>query len=290
MTRALSTNFHMILIGLCLFMPVLAGAQAADSNMNDRLLAAADRGDLKGVKAAIAAGADVNAANHDNETALELAGMRGRLYDIVPSYKAAVVRLGIIKLLLDHNAILPTPAKIETSHDQIPLNILRDSLYFRQYDLAETLLQDGAPPEGFNLFSIMRSYPSSRRPDTQRRKLFEQALSAADQKTRTEAFQTAVESDDAVYFVRRLAESGADLNKRNWNGFTPLHVAIVQKKKDVVQFLLGHGADPDIPVQRLKTAYASMDDKYDGMTPLRLAQQIRNEPIIVLLKKAGAKE
>ena len=46
------------------------------------------------------------------------------------------------------------------------------------------------------------------------------------------------------YFVK---EKGADLNKKNRHGDTPLHIAIKNKRYDNARALLGMSADPNIP-------------------------------------------
>uniref|UniRef100_A0A6B2KX04 Uncharacterized protein n=1 Tax=Arcella intermedia TaxID=1963864 RepID=A0A6B2KX04_9EUKA len=81
------------------------------------------------------------------------------------------------------------------------------------------------------------------------------------------------ESDPSL--VKKLIEAGADINKTNSFGFTPLHSACSVENITIVELLLEHKADPNIP--NIKNFY-----------PLHSALSLKNASLVKLLIKAGA--
>jgi len=110
-------------------------------------------------------------------------------------------------------------------------------------------------------------------------------------------------------------KSGADPNKRNPSGYTPLHEAM-KSDLEICRSLLDHGADPNIRVRNLHgfsndwtaiffAAYYGRDDLISellrhgarvnvvdamGRSPLWYARDQRKEAAVKLLKAAGAAE
>jgi len=70
-------------------------------------------------------------------------------------------------------------------------------------------------------------------------------------------FLMAVKERD-VQLAGRLLKRGININARNQYGLTPLHVAVTNDDKAMIEFLLKNGADIDAPDQ-------------DGWTPLHAA-------------------
>jgi uncharacterized protein len=269
-----------------------AGAQVGDTT-DVRLLRAAEKGDLKGVREALGSGANPDVTNSEGLSALELADMRqgniGSLSDRVPSMKAANARLDIIKLLLDRGAKLRQVEKEATFRDELGRALVTDALHFSRYDVAEMLVKADAPPDAVNLFSVVRAHPWTRKPREQR-KWFDRTLS--DERVKDWSAQALCEasaSPDAVYFVRRLLEAGVDVNARSYTGHTPLTFAVSQGKTEVVKLLLEHGAAPNLPYRAPKSDYLVAGQPPDGKTPLTLATEKRNKAVVGLLKKAGAR-
>ena len=71
--------------------------------------------------------------------------------------------------------------------------------------------------------------------------------------------------------VQQLIEAGADINAPGEHGYTPLHEACAQGKIEVVELLLRNGADVAI-------------ENKDGNTPLELAEVLERRKIEDLLK------
>jgi ankyrin repeat protein len=49
--------------------------------------------------------------------------------------------------------------------------------------------------------------------------------------------------DGDIKKVKSLIADGVDVNSRDWNGGTPLHLAVSHGGPDLVELLLDHGAD-----------------------------------------------
>jgi ankyrin repeat protein len=78
-----------------------------------------------------------------------------------------------------------------------------------------------------------------------------------------------------------VEELGADVNQRDFNGYTPLHDAAARGDNDLIQYLVGHGADVTV-VSRAGQTTADMAN----------GPQQRVQPFpetVALLEKLGAK-
>ena len=82
-------------------------------------------------------------------------------------------------------------------------------------------------------------------------------------------------SPNAVAVARLLIESGADPNALSHGDVAPLHEAVAQSDRGMVELLLSHGADINVR-------------KRDGTTPLAIANEKNNKEMAELLRKHGA--
>jgi hypothetical protein len=89
------------------------------------------------------------------------------------------------------------------------------------------------------------------------------------------ALQSAAASGDTVQ-TTALLDQGAALDARDDHGRTPLMLAVMQGRLDVVRLLLNRGADPTIADGA-------------GRTPLQQAKQQNLREIAALLERAGAR-
>jgi hypothetical protein len=263
------------LVGLTLSLhstTVLAAKMKNIQSPDAALISAAEQGDFRGVKKALGAGANVNAAAKDGATAVECAGYRGRIYDIGKSEDDINDRLNIIELLISKGAVVNTPDTVSFAG-----NIMTDALAEQRYDLVDSLLQNGADATAFTFPNLLTTrYKLHPNPNRQQRALFEKLLSGDQNlQTLTNALYFAVRSDDAAYFVNELLQKGADVNDQSFIGATPLIEAILAGKPKIVQLLVNSGAKPDVPYKAPAQNYS--DDRstlYNGKTPLAIAKEI----------------
>ena len=89
------------------------------------------------------------------------------------------------------------------------------------------------------------------------------------------ALQSAAASGDTVQ-TTALLNQGAALDARDEHGRTPLMLAVMQGRLDVVRLLLNRGADPNIADSA-------------GRTPLEQAKQDNLREVAALLRRAGAR-
>ncbi len=95
-----------------------------------------------------------------------------------------------------------------------------------------------------------------------------------------------------VEIVELLLDRGADANAAK-PGFTALHAAIMRRHTRMVAALLGHGADPNAPVQAWTPTRRSSKDynfapELVGATPYWLAARFNQPDVMRLLLKHGA--
>lgn len=76
--------------------------------------------------------------------------------------------------------------------------------------------------------------------------------------------------------VRLLVEAGADLNREDVDGWTPLHAAVYGDRVEVVQYLLDNRADTTISMRYGCTAAETADNKAAAI--VRKHQEQQNTP------------
>jgi ankyrin repeat protein len=173
-------------------------------------------GDIELVRMLLDAGANVSSPNQDNQTALLLAISTGSL--------------PISKLLIERGADVNA---VETFRDQ---NALMWAAGGNLPDIVDLLLAHGA--KNVNLRAKHDDWP--RQMTSEPRAQFQSrqtgGLTALLYATRSGCYRCAV----------ALVKAGADVNKPNPDGVTPLINALDNKRFDLAMFLLDKGANPHV--------------------------------------------
>jgi ankyrin repeat protein len=111
-------------------------------------------------------------------------------------------------------------------------------------------------------------------------------------------------TDGALYVAKNLVDAGADVNLKTTQGFTPLFVAVQEKHKPVVEYLLSKGANIDEKngdgeftalykacfdgsfdiVSVLVDAGADASLKSSGKTPLEIAIENNHKEVVEYLR------
>jgi WD40 repeat protein len=240
-----------------------ARQQCLSREHNRQLLEAAKDKDLKALKEAVRAGADLETMDSERNRPVELA--------IQHHFLAG------LRFLLD---------SLEGTHPSEDLDLLlRLAINYGFLPGVKLLIAKGGDP----LMAFGKFDPAFR--DLERRGLeyarFEQLLlrvfvyllelgldpNAPDGRGRTPMYKAARHCSPAVPL---LLARGADPNARdNWD-VTPFHLACAHPDLEAVQLMLKHGAD------------LCAADK-EGLTPLDYAVMYRNEDIVQHLRALGAK-
>uniref|UniRef100_A0A8C2EQV8 asparaginase n=1 Tax=Cyprinus carpio TaxID=7962 RepID=A0A8C2EQV8_CYPCA len=113
--------------------------------------------------------------------------------------------------------------------------------------------------------------------------LAKQDLSTEEKKKELEAIRDALmpplacaaAKNGNIETLEAIRDMGTNLNKADYDGRTPLHIAACEGNLNVVEYLLGKGA----------TFFAK--DRF-GDTPLRNAIHLRHKDVVELLRKSGA--
>ena len=209
-----------------------AGAKAnVTSNYGATALAEAVKlEDIELVRILLDAGADVNSPNLDNQTALMLA--------------ASIGSLPISKLLVERGADVNA---VESFRNQ---NALMWAAGNGQADIVDLLLAHGA--KNIDLRAKSDDWPRQQtsEPRAQYQSRQTGGLTALLYATRNGCHRCAVS----------LVKAGADVNKPNPDGVTPLINALDNKRFDMAMFLLDKGANPHVWDMSGRTAiYVAVD-------------------------------
>jgi ankyrin repeat protein len=282
--RGSSVKLKCFVSALSLLTYAGACAQSVQQSPDQRLISAAQQGDVKEMREALAAGANPNVKDEKGKAAIELVSLDAHIYD------RAKTRAEIDARLLGVEILVRRGAKIKVNLEEyFPIEIVNNAIYEGRYDLAQYLVEKGGHPSALNVWSLVRTprFPTSN-PNTIRRKLFEKALAKTFRIQKANPLVYAVSSDDAFYFTRRLLEAGFEPNRRSIVGGTPLLAAIAAKRADIVELLIKYKADVNQQYKAPKSSYATIERLWEGKSPLQVAQEANLPKIVDLLKKAGA--
>ncbi|MCJ1455007.1 hypothetical protein MMC28_005361 [Mycoblastus sanguinarius] len=203
-------------------------------------------------------GVDVNAQNAQGETALRCVPFHGRKDGDI-----AVVRL-----------LLENGADIESKSLNGFTALLSASLYGKE-EIVLLLLEKGADiesksPDGVTALIYAAQYGN----EETVRLLLEKG---ADIESKTSDGFTALLSASKEEIVRLLLEKGADIESKTSDGLTALTYASQYRNEEIVRLLLEKGADIE-------------SKSWNGSTALMYASQcFRNEKVVRLLLDKGAK-
>lgn len=88
--------------------------------------------------------------------------------------------------------------------------------------------------------------------------------------------------------AKYLLEHKADTEKKFQNGYTPLHIAVAENRKNIVEVLLENGASP-ISFDEKEKVPVSVQDEFlaysSTQTPLDLAEELNRGYIAGTIKK-----
>ena len=110
------------------------------------------------------------------------------------------------------------------------------------------------------------------------------------------SLQSAIENDNLAE-VKRLVESGADINKRNLTGrsiaggyWTPLMIAAYEGNLVIADYLIKEGADINLKAGKKRKVVGSQEyvSEFNGFTALHFAAYYGHAEIAKLLIDSGA--
>ncbi|KAH1690290.1 hypothetical protein KXV68_004810 [Aspergillus fumigatus] len=223
---------------------VVIGRRCASVNLKKApghpLVIAASNNRKAVVKVLLEKGADSNARRDDSTTSLHIAVMRG-CSDIVSMLliKGADTDLG------DNTGTTPLHTAVWKKHCKITQLLLERGAAVGSRDSYGRTALDIAMTHGSQRsLSLCLKHAKINAQDCQP---LHPAISLN---------KTAV--------VRWLLENGADINRKDSRGQTPLLYAMLEAHDHLVELLLLYDVDPDA-------------ERYDGLTPLKLASEINRE-------------
>lgn len=287
-----------------------------------KLMGAIQEGQIRGVKDALAAGADVNGKSEVGLSPLILAAMTGKtsiveaLCDAGASLNQTVTGKaantdGFTALhfaaLNGHEEVaqlLLTKGAERNAKAANGLTPLALATALKQQEVVAVLKADGAKPQGGNVVP-----QQANRPMPNKTKEADQALLKPTR--RPSVFEELFEASErgVVGSAKAALVAGADVNGRHsLNGFTPLMIAVDREHPEITALLLGHGAKLEatnklgntalhIAAYKTKTSIAKLlldkgalvnAQNAELRTPLAVAANNGNKPAVLLLLEHGA--
>ncbi|GAQ12244.1 hypothetical protein ALT_9565 [Aspergillus lentulus] len=185
-------------------------------------------------------GADPNAVRGYKETALHIAVMRGNS--------------DIVSMLLNKGA----HTELGDDCRNTPLHT---AIMKKHWKITQLLLEGGADVGSRDSYG--RTALDLAMTHSSQRSLFLFLKHVKLNAQNCQSLHTAI-SMNKTAVVRFLLENGADINRKDSEGQTPLLYAMLEAYDHLVELLLLYDVDPDA-------------ERYDGLTPLKLANEINRE-------------
>lgn len=256
----------LVLVGLTVGLPpipVSAGQATYNPNLGGHLFAAAERGDLRAVRALLKKGADPNTKGPRGEPVLFRVLSRGDISDV--------------KLLLDSGA---DPNLTDADGTTPFMYVFGNTRYDRQIQIAHMLVAAGADVNAKNRSGETAADLVTRRGQIGRLQLLKELGAKVDEKIILEARLYDLAQRGSAQEVQRLLASGVDPNLKVIKDLSvypidlPLHAAIQGGHTRTAEILLAARADPEAQGR--------------GATPLFAAIQGGDPEMVRLLLKHGA--
>jgi ankyrin repeat protein len=235
--------------------PIIGAEMEVVMGQSEEFLAAVTGGDAPRVKALVEASPSLAAARNEKGVSaplLALYYMKNDLADFLVSRKEAVEPLDVFEA-----AAFGRTERLKTLLDQQP-------------SLADAYAEDGFFPLGLAAFYRQEGAVSL---------LLERRANpnlVARNTMKVGAIHAAAASR-SLPIARALIDAGADVNRAQQAGFTPLHEAAAAGQLELARLLLDRGADP-----------SARND--DGRNALDLAREAKHQAVIDLLTSRGARD
>mmetsp|Transcript_21977 Transcript_21977/g.51101 ORF Transcript_21977/g.51101 Transcript_21977/m.51101 type:complete len:350 (-) Transcript_21977:1318-2367(-) len=235
----------------------MAAAKTKPDTPNNRLLRSSEKGDLAGAETALQNGADLHASDDGQNTCLHLASYRGHSKLVgwllssgadatrgnenqdLPLHLAALAnRLPVVQILLSPSAQSKSNLEAADAQGYRPLHYACGEGHT---EVAEYLVKEaGAKTESRNmdgLTPLMCSVQQGHRAIAKMLLEFEPACIDQVNNCNDTSLHYAMISDAGIPMIELLLRSGADPDKKNAEGHTPLVEAVIEKKTESAEFL-----------------------------------------------------
>jgi ankyrin repeat protein len=257
---------HIIFLIPVVLLSLLCGCERRPRAQSDTLYDLARRGDVDQIKALLARGADVNAKDQWGATPLHAATIQGHEE--------------VVKLLLTRGANI----NVQDNRRATPLhyalvteNELMIKLLIERHANLNVVDEEGQTPAATIMhegYAGANQGPETAEARASHRRCAEIArillAAGANATIHLAAYAGDLEK------VKSIVATGTDVNTRDKDGRTALHWAAVAGRKDVVVFLMDHGANPNAGEKRW------------GHTPLHGAVRHGQTDVAEVLIAAGA--
>jgi uncharacterized protein len=205
---------------------IVAGADvnAADQDGNTALMLAAQETSAEAMQLLLSSGADIHAANDSGQNALFAAAQAGQVC--------------MMELLVQHGLSI-------TAFDNKGITLLMTAAVNGHKPAAEWLLQRGVPVDAVDSLGCSALHHACLGSCDHAAMVELLLASAADVHKRSEYHQTPLfvaASRGHVQCAKALLAAGAGVNTTDISGVIPLHIALHRSHSAVAQLLLEHGA------------------------------------------------